>query len=165
MIWRTWNHLKPSNFDEAFRLLTTLGAFLSFIWTVWTWKDTTLKEFNKLKLETEKYENTRRIEATKPFLERQLKLYTELTQITSIIATSNDNAKLEEASKRFWELYWGELALVENEEIEGYMVSFGNGIKNSFDKELMQKLSLKLAHACSNSLNNSWGIDAWNSRQ
>lgn len=164
MIGRTLNHLKPSNFNEATKLLTIIGAFISFTWTVWTWRSTTLKEFNKLQIETERYENIRRIEASKPFLERQLKLYTELTQITSIIATSDNNTKLQEAKKRFWELYWGELALVENEEIEGYMVSFGNGINNSFDQELMQKISLELAHSCGRSLNHSWGIDVWNSR-
>src|SRR5262245_23121160 len=54
------------------------------------------------------------IDARRPFLDLQLKLYQDATKTASILATSNDAKELEEAEARFWQLYWGELGLVEN---------------------------------------------------
>ncbi len=62
--------------------------------------------------------------------------------------------------KRFWELYWGELALVESKDVEGAMVALGKELKKSSpEKENLQKLSLNLAHACKSSIHESWGVD------
>lgn len=104
---------------------------------------------------------TRQLEARKPFLERQLTLYTQATQNASILATSSDPAAREKARGRFLELYWGELALVESEEVKDAMVDFyGCLIKDCPPPEL-QQWSLKLAHACRASLAASWGVQDW----
>src|SRR2546425_3616720 len=52
--------------------------------------------------------------ARAPFLDRQLKLYEEAIETAAILATSADADQLQKAEVRFWELYWGELAMVEN---------------------------------------------------
>jgi hypothetical protein len=111
---------------------------------------------------------TRQLEARKPFLDRQLTLYTEATQNASILATSVDPDAIEKARQRFWELYWGELAMVENGGIntnkggvESAMVAFGSCLKRDCLQPELQPLALRLAHACRDSLAVSWGVQDW----
>jgi hypothetical protein len=106
---------------------------------------------------------TRQIEARKPFLDRQLTLYTEATKVAAIIATSDDPAQLATSRQRFLELYWGELSLVENRGVETAMVNFRNCLisKDACSKDDLQRASLNLAHACRESLAESWGVAAW----
>lgn len=103
----------------------------------------------------------RRIESTVPFLKLQLSLYTEASQVASVLATSTDNAEVEKSKERFWKLYWGELALVENSQVEAAMVELGKALKTGKKQVDLQQLSLTLARACRNSLDKSWGINAW----
>jgi hypothetical protein len=105
------------SFESAIKVLSILGAVATFAWGVFQYDQTQKQQAE-----------TRRIEATKPFLERQLALYTEATQIASTIATTNDKSKRESALERFWALYWGELALVEDAFVEGAMVKLGEAI-------------------------------------
>src|SRR5262249_40437108 len=76
----------------------------------------------------------------------------------ALIATTEDEGTRKAAEARFWVLYWGPLAAVEdvgvkiqgNPKIEVAMVNFGEEIKKKpeeRDKGTMQSLSLKLAHA------------------
>jgi hypothetical protein len=104
---------------------------------------------------------TRRIEATKPFLERQLRLYTEATQAAATLATSKETDELDEARKKFWSLYWGELALVEDKRVEAAMVRFGRALESGDVDQQLQQRSLELAHACRDSLAESWGVRQW----
>lgn len=57
----------------------------------------------------------RAIDARRPFLDLQLKLYQEATKAAAILATSSNADELKTAETRFWQLYWGELAMVEKE--------------------------------------------------
>ena len=134
------------------KLLTMLIVVATFAWGVY--------QFNA----TQKQQSeTRRIEATKPFLERQLTLYTEATKTASTIATTTDAKVKAEAVSKFWAMYWGELALVEDAFVEGAMVKFGQALRsNASDDEIKQK-ALDLAHVCRNSLARSWGVAAWQS--
>lgn len=136
---------------EAYsKIILAVVAVLGFIWGIYQYADTNAK-----------LGDTRRVEAMKPYLERQLKLYTEATQVASQIATSDDEGAVAKATTRFWELYWGELALVEDVGVEGAMKSFGDAILASKDKAMLKKSSLSLAHACRDSLSKSWGVTAW----
>lgn len=111
---------------------------------------------------------TRQLEARKPFLERQLALYTEATQNAAILATSSDPDAIEKARQRFWEIYWGELAMVENGGldskdggVESAMVAFGQCLNTGCPQPELQPLALRLAHACRDSLAVSWGVQDW----
>ena len=101
------------------------------------------------------------MEATKPFLELQLQLYTTASTATATLATSDDQTERAAALKRFLALYWGELALVEDRRVEQAMVAFGKGLKRNADREELQRLSLDLAHAFRDSLAASWGVRQW----
>lgn len=153
--------LRPATFDEALKLIGALGALLSFAWGVWVWRDQSNTRLQQARAESESAAESRRVEATKPFLERQLKLYTEASLVAALIATSNDAAQVAKSTERFWQLYWGELALVENREVEAAMVQYGNALDNPSDRATLRQRSLDLAKACRLSLDRSWGINAW----
>ena len=111
----------------------------------------------------------RAIDARRPFLDLQLKLYQEATKTAAVLATSDEPAERRVAESRFWQLYWGELAMVENGGlraakggVETAMVRFGLELsKRSQDRTTLQNLSLDLAHTCRDSLAQSWGVPDW----
>lgn len=138
--------------ESGVKILSLLGAVITFAWGVFQYIQTQNQQ-----------SQTRRIEATKPFLERQLALYTEATQLASTIATTADTKKKEQSLDRFWSIYWGELALVEDAFVEGAMVKFGEALRSKASDDEVKQLALGLAHACRNSLARSWGVDAWQS--
>lgn len=105
--------------------------------------------------------NSALFEARQPFLTRQLELYGETAKVAARIATSGDEAELSDARSRFWQLYWGELALVEDRDVEAAMVAFGDALKDDARQSKLQPLSLDLAHAIRRSLDRSWGISVW----
>lgn len=140
----------PANLDSWLKVLSTLGAVIVFGWGMVQFLATQHTQ-----------SETRRIEATKPFLERQLKLYTEATQVAAVLATSNHPDEVDAASKRFWSLYWGELALVEDKHVEAAMVQLGRALQEGRVGQQLQSQSLALAHACRDSLAESWGVKQW----
>jgi hypothetical protein len=84
------------------------------------------------------------------------------------MASSEDPVQIRQAITAFWQLYYGELALVENPEVESAMVAIGKILTSSPDgkhyieeRENIQNLSLELVEACRRSLDSSWGIHAW----
>lgn len=138
------------DFDKLLKVAYLIGAAIAFFWAVFQYTN------------TQKMQNqTRRIEATKPFLDRQLKLYTDATQAAATLATSVKDTELVQARERFWSLYWGELALVEDKQVEGAMVQFGSALSKGLTGTQLQVLSLQLAHACRDSLADSWGVTQW----
>lgn len=137
-------------FEAWTRLLTLLGAVIAFAWGVYQFSASQSSQAE-----------TRRIEATKPFLDRQLVLYTAATQATSTIATSETAGEVAAAKLRFWSLYWGELALVEDKRVEAAMVKFGNALNGTAERGELQRLSLALARACRESLAEAWGVRQW----
>lgn len=140
----------PLNLESWIKALSLLGAVVAFGWGI----------FQFIATQNAQAE-TRRIEATKPFLERQLKLYTEATQAAAVLATSKKADELDAASKKFWSLYWGELALVEDKRVEAAMVQLGRALEAGGTGQQLQQHSLALAHACRDSLADSWGVKQW----
>jgi len=127
-----------------------------------------LAEAQARKLEIEKFNHqrqveqvSRRIEATKPFLDRQLKLYTKATQVAATLATSDDEDDRASAGRMFWSLYWGELALVEDWRVETAMAEFGRAFQKEGSGPGLQQHAIALAHACRDSLAESWGVEQW----
>lgn len=145
--------------DTSLKILPVIGACVTFAWGVWVWKENADEERAVAAQESARYADSRRIEATRPFLELQLKLYTETALITSRIATAGDQG----ATGRFWELYTGELALVEDADVAAAMVKFGSALKAGRQGEL-SGLAIALVHGMRESLARSWGTDAWQMR-
>lgn len=94
----------------------------------------------------------------KPYWERQIALYFEATAATGTIASVSEGAERDAAEARFWQLYYGPLALVEDLQVEAAMVQFRNCLLADCTQRDLQRASLALAHACRESLGDSWSL-------
>jgi hypothetical protein len=143
--------------DAALKVLPVLGACITFIWGVWVWKDNADEERAAATADADRYAESRRLEASRPFLETQLKFYIEAAGVASKIAHSGDQTSID----RFWELYYGELSLVENNDVALAMKDFGDAMNAKKQTELTT-LAHELTERMRESLAKSWGSDAWN---
>jgi len=171
-----------SSFDNIFKALSTLGAFGTFLWTVYTWRQKTKQELEAGAADAERASRARIIEATKPFLQYQLDLYTKVTRAASYIATSTNERDLASAIDSFMQLSSGELALVENDQVASAINEFRAEVSrlrlpaappdpdgpqklpvvdSDHDRNQLQQLARSLAQACRRSLAKSWHVDAW----
>jgi hypothetical protein len=112
-----------------------------------------------------------RRETAKPLWDRQLGLYIEATEAAATIATTRDDVARKVAEARFWVLYWGPLAAVEdvglskqkNAVIEAAMVKFGDQLQKgytSWNASEMEQLSLELAHSVRNAIAPAFDVQA-----
>ena len=150
-------------FDTGIKIATLVGAIASFLWGVYQWREKSAQELQAQIQNSERLVETRRIESTKPFLERQLALYSEATKTAAQVATQGSSEAGRKAQARFWELYWGELALVENRSVEAAMKRMGDALRTGAPTAELEQAALAVAHACRDSLDRSWGIRAWSS--
>lgn len=96
-------------------------------------------------------------ERQKPFVELQMKYYFEAAETAPQIPRTIESMAREKLTKRFWQLYWGSLAVVEDEEVERAMVAYATQLKNvTWDAANLETLSLGVAHACRSSLKRLW---------
>jgi hypothetical protein len=142
--------LELQELQSSFKVLAVIGACITFGWSVWCY-------FDKKKSEYE----VKKIEASQPFLRRQLALFEEATQITAFIAASDQPGAEEEKTKRFWQLYYGELALVEHGAVQDAMSDYGDLLDAENYGEALQDAALSVAHACREELAHSWKVDYW----
>lgn len=113
--------------------------------------------------ETERQQaEARKVEASRPFLERQLALYTEAAQVAGVLAVSSDEAERKRAEQRFWELYWSEMVMVEDRFVETAMIHFGDCMKDPTCAKSAQlkRAALNLSCEFRKSLVASWGVNA-----
>ena len=107
---------------------------------------------------------TRRVEASRPYLDRQLAIYSELTKVSSFLAVNNDQSKEWQQSQfRFQELYAGEATLVYRGDVENAIAPFFKAISAPAPRSQQQliQLSQAIARACRAELAASWGTAAW----
>ena len=136
--------------EQLLKIAGAVGAIFAFVFGV-------IKYFDDRSREIE----NARIEVSRPFLERQLALCTDVTRAAAVIATSDDAELRTNAARRFWELYFGELVLVEDDRIAGAMSQFKSALDPKTEKSQRETLSLRLARACRDSLADSWGVAIW----
>lgn len=131
---------------------------------------------DKARLEQEKaadevFRRDLKRETAKPLWDRQLSLYIEATEKAAIIATTDDETRRTEAEARFWVLYWGPLAAVEDvgmtkqtkAEIEQKMVEFGRLLESRPARREQSKLTtacLALAHAVRDAVAPAFDVEA-----
>lgn len=112
-------------------------------------------------------------ELSRAFYEKQLDLYLESARIAARLAATKDDPDREKTITRFWELYWGELALVESQasgqcpkgskSVEGLMVGICTAYvsKDEPDKCHASRnpnlaSAINLAHQESNEIRERW---------
>lgn len=109
----------------------------------------------------EKEAESRKIEAAKPFLELRQKLYLDALKNASILASKelHTEEEVKQAKKRFSELYWGELSLIEERSIEAKMIAVASSENLTDSITPTQRTVYDLSHAMRESLVKSWGVD------
>jgi hypothetical protein len=87
--------------------------------------------------------------------------YMEAIKVAGVLATPADRTKGEitAAKKRFAELYYAELALVESKDTETAMISLASSLGMLSDPTPEQQETLQLAHVLRDSLITAWGVD------
>lgn len=111
-------------------------------------------------LELQKYRDQRRVESIRPFAELRQQLYLDAVRAASVLSNPylHTSDELAAARKRFWELYWGELSLVENIPIEKAMERLGDIFDSQLQCTPAQLATYELAHLFRDSLERTWGI-------
>jgi hypothetical protein len=142
------------NFGIITTILTLVGSAIAFF--VQRGHD-----LEQRKIQTEAVER----ESKKVFLNKQADFYFETSAVVSRIANSNIVTILPKDAERFWQLYWGELSMVEDLNVEHAMVLFGRSLTalqhpgtNEHCAQSRQEISLILAHCIRESLAKSWGV-------
>jgi hypothetical protein len=100
------------------------------------------------------------IEAARPYLEKKLQWCEEAVETTAVIATSEVPDDLD--VRRFWEMYWGVMGLIEKVPITDAMIAFGEVLRtgaatpDAARRAALTGRSLDLAHACRAELAAEW---------
>jgi hypothetical protein len=90
--------------------------------------------------------------------------------VGQLVALDTSESAWQDARKRFWELYWSELAMVETPEVGSAMVDFGRQLtsltlaldgdqatsKNAAGR--LNAAAVTVAHALWDSIQESWGL-------
>jgi len=137
--------------------IKSLGAFITTISVV---VGIVISVMN-FRIAKEKEAESIKIEAAKPFLELRQKLYLEALNNASVLASKELHTEEEvvKAKKRFAELYWGELSLIEERSIEATMMAIADAEHLTDSITTTQQNVYALAHHMRESLINSWGMD------
>lgn len=144
--------------------LPSLTVVVGAIWALYKYLDHQEEVQRNAKIQSENLAITRRIEAQKPFLEKQLRLYFEAAEVAGRLATLKpENEKWETNENRFWQLYWSELSVIETSEVENAMVAIGDILPayKAAPKDVQTNADLDnaiydLAHAIRNGIESGW---------
>ncbi len=98
-----------------------------------------------------------------PFLQRQLELSFEASQTVAILATTTSPETWEKARERFWQLFYGPLAIIEDVAVKEKMEQCSaliplSGLPASLPLTLLQQPSLALSHDIRKLLLKTWDI-------
>jgi len=167
--------LKNKRLELLFKLAGLLTITFGIVWPLYQYtktleKDREDRKERQVREDDQKKKETDAAlrEARKPFLQRQQELYFEAATLASKLSTLDPGAEREMARKRFYQLYWGELSVVEDVMVEKAMVRFKGEFENyererannsQVSRQELEQRSLKLAHAFRDSLAISWGYD------
>lgn len=139
--------------ETVFKAATMLSLLAGGVWTIW-------QHFEARKSEAatrEQQARATKLEAQKVFLAKRHELYFDAVNAAATIARTKSDAERRDATDKFWKLYWGPMALVEDAKVEAAMVAFGRCVNGC--EEGRERLSLDLAHACRDSIATSWDVD------
>ena len=163
-----WPLMRLPDFEQTIKLFGIIGALATFIWGVFVWRDKAIEDRAAIALEQKRVAITRKIEATRPFLEHQLAIYVDAIQTVETIASSQTESEIKTSTDHFWRLYWGELALVEDKDVEAATKRIKKALDDQNGKREpreLEQVSLNLALACRLSLDRSWGQGIWTQNQ
>ena len=143
--------------------LPVLVAVGGAVWSVTLFLNAQSEAAAKAQSEIANNAQTRLIEAQKPFLDKQLELYVLVSKaVGTIVTVVPANPEWESAHRDFLALFWSELPMVENADVETAMVNLRDAIDRYLSNESLktevQKRSYCLGHAIRQSIQESWKV-------
>jgi hypothetical protein len=139
------DRMRPSLWDGIQRLSPLLGSALAvaaFVFGVVQYLGQQERERATRENELARQAAARDQEFMKPLWERELATYFLASETVATIARSTDAIKRRDALEQFWQLYDGQLVIVESKALSGAMVSFGaclDGTTQCSDHELQRR--------------------------
>lgn len=112
-------------------LVPALTAVAGGLWVAYTYLQQKKEAQVQQKIQAERENRTRLIEAQKPFAQRRLETYTETSRIVGTLVALDKstekwaaNREWINALKRFHELYWTDMSIVEDDQVKKAMQEF-----------------------------------------
>jgi hypothetical protein len=105
-------------------------------------------------------------ESKRTYLEKQAEIYFEVVPLVSKLANAESAEVIEKGDeRRFWQIFWGEIGMVEDTGVAQAMDLFGKSLdafQGRIDNEKCAKkkraISITLSHCVRKSLGDSWGV-------
>lgn len=158
-------------------LLPVMTAIIGGLWVAYTYLEQQNEARAQQEIQSKRDNETRLLEARKPFLDKQLTLYGEAAEVTgklvAIYPPVFDDWKKNE--QIFEELFWTELSVVEDQEVKHAMQEFSQQLKivdsdwigqlyrrsdaEQKDFEELRQRSYRLALALRDSIQASWNVE------
>jgi hypothetical protein len=151
-------------------LLPALTAIVGGLWIVWTYIDNQKHTQSAQAEQARRDSDARTFEARKPFLDKQLALYIETSQVSGQLVSGDDllDPEWKKQFRRFEQLYWSELSMVEDDGVKAAMEEFGAKLRlmsghkdsvSSSDLSELRQLSYRLAKALRSGIESRWNVN------
>jgi hypothetical protein len=147
-------------------LLPALTAIAAAVWVAYTYFDHEKQVRIDQEAQASRDNTTRLLEVQKPFNSKQLDLYAETAQVAGRLVTADDvsSPQWKADVRRFDELYWTELSMVEDQGVKLAMVDLRprlqaittRGSMSDQDRDALQQSSYRLAKALNAGIASTW---------
>ena len=132
--YRTW--------ELSLKTLVLLGGVVAALWAFFTYTDTKEKEFYTF------------------YWNKKLELFLETSEAASQMATTESMEEYRQARAKYWQLFFGQLSLVEGDPVKAAMQSFAPLIPSEDAPQLplkeLQQPAYQLTIALKKELLRSW---------
>jgi hypothetical protein len=153
---------KASLWDRATSIATISGIIIALI-TAWVGISEYFHRLDQDKFTRQMAEDTRSLEqktkareSKKTFFDKQSELY--FKSVATVASITNKNPPLQKDLEDFENMFWGSMAMVEDDDVDQAMVLFRDARNNNGDKNCLRAASLFLAHCVKKSLETSWDV-------
>jgi hypothetical protein len=146
-------------------LLPLMTGIVGGIWIIIVYLSDQEKARSQLAAQVARDNVTRTIEAQRPFLKEQLDRYIETAKTAGELVTLAPSPEWDKSERRFWQLFFTELSMVEDQGVKRAMQNFGGQLKryktdrdNELTKKELERLSYVLAVALRQSIIDGWKV-------
>jgi hypothetical protein len=115
---------KPVNWDLIVKIVGLVALIASGMWTLYKFRQDHEEDINHSRESEYRDTVARKQELNRFVFEKQASLYFDAADAAATIASTDDKASIKAARVRFYQLYWGEMPLVEDERVQLAMVAF-----------------------------------------
>ena len=135
--------------------VTAIIAIAGFWWSLQRYREDQQKARTEQSAQWERDQTGREREFMKPWLENQREIYRRALSAAGSVANTENVETRRKAAEEFWQLYHGEMILVETNGVKDAMIAFGkclDGAKLKCTPEEINRLAHELGTAMQNSL-------------